>query len=254
MNCAESQSILREVARDQMMDASQRQSALEHAVSCGNCARALDDARALTGGLRHVASLDAQEQASARVEASLVAAFRERHSASLPVPVIAPAASRRWLFIAAGVAAAAVIAILISLIATQTRSAETTAPQEARTQKEAPAGVQAPPPAARPERHLVSANPKRGVRPIKTVIKSKPIAPDSNVSRREVEIATDFFPLVNREALTQLDSGQLVRVELPRSALMSFGLPMNMERASERIKADVVVGEDGLARAIRFVR
>ena len=33
-----------------------------------------------------------------------------------------------------------------------------------------------------------------------------------------------------------------------------FGLPMNMDRANERIKADVVVGNDGLARAIRFVR
>jgi hypothetical protein len=31
-------------------------------------------------------------------------------------------------------------------------------------------------------------------------------------------------------------------------------LPMDMERAAERIKADVVVGNDGLARAIRFVR
>jgi hypothetical protein len=70
----------------------------------------------------------------------------------------------------------------------------------------------------------------------------------------EAEIATDFFPLMNREALGQLDSGQVVRVELPRSALMSFGLPMNMDRADERIKADVVVGNDGLARAIRFVR
>jgi hypothetical protein len=29
---------------------------------------------------------------------------------------------------------------------------------------------------------------------------------------------------------------------------------MNMERADERIKADVIVGNDGLARAIRFVR
>ncbi|HXU08672.1 MAG TPA: hypothetical protein VN743_06715, partial [Blastocatellia bacterium] len=159
-----------------------------------------------------------------------------------------------WLYVAAGVAAAAVIAILISLIAMQTRSAETIVPTEAESHKEAPAGVQAPKPVPSPEKHVVSANPKRGVRPIKPVIKSKPAAPDSNVSRREVEIATDFFPLVNREALTQLDSGQLVRVELPRSALMSFGLPMNMERAGERIKADVVVGDDGLARAIRFVR
>lgn len=254
MNCAESQSILRELARDQMMDARGRQSALAHAISCGNCARGLNDARALTGGLRHIASLDAQEQAPARVEASLIAAFRERHSTSLPVPVIAPAASRRWLYIAAGLAAAAVIAILISLIATQTRIAETAAPQEARTHKETPAGVQAPSPAPSPEKHLVSADPKRGVRPIKPAIKSKPTAPDKKAPTAEVEIATDFFPLVNRESLNQLDSGQLVRVELPRSALMSFGLPMNMERAGERIKADVVVGEDGLARAIRFVR
>jgi hypothetical protein len=59
---------------------------------------------------------------------------------------------------------------------------------------------------------------------------------------------------MNRESLAQLDSGQVMRVELPRSALMSFGLPMNMERANERIKADVIVGDDGLARAIRFVR
>ena len=68
------------------------------------------------------------------------------------------------------------------------------------------------------------------------------------------EIATDFIPLMNRESLAQLDSGQIMRVELPRSALMSYGLPMNMERADERIKADVLVGNDGLARAIRFVR
>ena len=68
------------------------------------------------------------------------------------------------------------------------------------------------------------------------------------------EIATYFIPLMNRELFTQIDGGQVMRVELPRSALMSFGLPMDMERASERIKADVVVGNDGLARAIRFVR
>jgi len=68
------------------------------------------------------------------------------------------------------------------------------------------------------------------------------------------EIATDFIPLMHGESFNQMDGGQIVRVELPRSALMSFGLPMNMERAEERIKADVVIGNDGLARAIRFVR
>jgi hypothetical protein len=50
------------------------------------------------------------------------------------------------------------------------------------------------------------------------------------------------------------DGGQLVRVELPRSAMASFGLPVNLDRANERVKADVLVGSDGQARAIRFVQ
>lgn len=255
MNCLESQSILSEVARDQILDASGRQSALAHAASCRVCARQLEDARALTSGLRNVAAMDAHNEAPARVEASLMAAFREGHSGSRRVPVSAPATTRRWLYIAAGVAAAAVIAILISLVASQNQNSGTSAPKEAKATEEAPAGVQAPMPTPpNPETQLVSTNKKRGGRPIRQAIKPKPDSRDANRPAGEVEIATDFFPLVNREALSQLDSGQLVRVELPRSALMSLGLPMNMERAGERIKADVVVGEDGLARAIRFVR
>jgi len=68
------------------------------------------------------------------------------------------------------------------------------------------------------------------------------------------EIATDFVPVGYGSALDLRDGGgQLVRVELPRSALTRFGLPMNMNRADERVKADVLVGPDGLPRAIRFV-
>jgi hypothetical protein len=67
------------------------------------------------------------------------------------------------------------------------------------------------------------------------------------------ELATDFVLVGYGNALDLQDGGQLVRVELPRSAMATFGLPMNMDRADERIKADVLVGTDGLARAIRFV-
>jgi hypothetical protein len=68
------------------------------------------------------------------------------------------------------------------------------------------------------------------------------------------EIVTSFIALDGGGGLARPESLQMVRVELPRSALMSFGLPMNVERADERIKADVLVGNDGIARAIRFVR
>jgi hypothetical protein len=84
--------------------------------------------------------------------------------------------------------------------------------------------------------------------------RSKPPVDDPHKPAAADEIATEFIPLMNREALAQMDGGQVMRVELPRSVLMSFGLPMDMERATERIKADVLVGNDGLARAIRFVR
>jgi hypothetical protein len=70
----------------------------------------------------------------------------------------------------------------------------------------------------------------------------------------EQEIATDYIPLAHGGGLVSGDGGQLVRVELPRSALTRFGLPVNAETAGGRVKADVLLGEDGLARAIRFVR
>src|SRR5262249_56730601 len=68
------------------------------------------------------------------------------------------------------------------------------------------------------------------------------------------EIATDFLPLPIGYSLPMTEGGQVMRVQLPRTALSSFGLPVDFNRASELIKADVVIGNDGIARAIRFVR
>jgi hypothetical protein len=54
--------------------------------------------------------------------------------------------------------------------------------------------------------------------------------------------------------MTQFDRGQFVRVKVPASSMRNFGLPVSEERAFERVQADVLMGEDGIARAIRFVR
>jgi hypothetical protein len=43
-------------------------------------------------------------------------------------------------------------------------------------------------------------------------------------------------------------------MRLPRSTLLPFGFPLDETRASESVNADVLFGEDGLARAIRFVQ
>ena len=50
------------------------------------------------------------------------------------------------------------------------------------------------------------------------------------------------------------ESGRVVRVQMQRTALGAFGFPVNEERITERIPADVLLGDDGSARAVRFVR
>ena len=68
------------------------------------------------------------------------------------------------------------------------------------------------------------------------------------------EIATDFLPLTFSADAMATESGHLVRVTIPRSALVAMGLPVNAERAGELVRAEVFFGDDGLARAIRFIQ
>jgi hypothetical protein len=68
------------------------------------------------------------------------------------------------------------------------------------------------------------------------------------------EFATPFFALPFSDASLPLDQARVIRVELPGSALSLAGLPVAEGLRSENVHADVVVGADGLARAIRVVR
>ena len=78
--------------------------------------------------------------------------------------------------------------------------------------------------------------------------------PENTQLANHAEIATDFIPLSYMAAVNLQDGGQIMRVELPRSALAKFGLPVNMDRYNEKVKADVLLGVDGMAHAIRFVQ
>ena len=68
------------------------------------------------------------------------------------------------------------------------------------------------------------------------------------------EVATEFFTVPGADISEPLEEPILVRVTLPRTALVKFGLPINAERSAEFVEADVVLGHNGLARAIRFVQ
>lgn len=62
----------------------------------------------------------------------------------------------------------------------------------------------------------------------------------------------EFVPWPGAIALPPLESGQLVRVELPVSVLPTLGLrPPSSRKAA--VRADLLVGQDGLTRAVRLV-
>jgi hypothetical protein len=74
---------------------------------------------------------------------------------------------------------------------------------------------------------------------------------DAAVAETGDEVMTDFIPLVYDPA--PIGRGSLVRVELPRAALSAFGLPVNEDRNEDLVQADLLLDDDGLMRAVRFV-
>lgn len=47
--------------------------------------------------------------------------------------------------------------------------------------------------------------------------------------------------------------GRVVRVEMPRSALFALGVDLPLENSTKAVKADLLVGADGIPRGIRLV-
>ena len=68
-----------------------------------------------------------------------------------------------------------------------------------------------------------------------------------------VDVSNEFLPLAY--STVPITHARIVRIEVPRTAPELFGIdPAGLVNASQgTVVADVVVGEDGLARAVRFV-
>jgi hypothetical protein len=76
------------------------------------------------------------------------------------------------------------------------------------------------------------------------------MAPNTDDAQSEYE---GFITLPNAGRLADNEEVNLVRVEVPRSAMIALGLEVSPERATELVAADVMLGPDGLARAVRFL-
>lgn len=70
-------------------------------------------------------------------------------------------------------------------------------------------------------------------------------------TEKKTEIKSDFIAL---SYARNPDSGQIVRVKVPGAMMVSLGLVQSVSKPSDLVDAEVLVGDDGLTRAIRFIR
>lgn len=101
-------------------------------------------------------------------------------------------------------------------------------------------------PAVRGER--ISAKPE-----VTEVRNSRPKQSAAQQIRYEAE--GDFYALSYAGDPNETErGGRIVRVDVPRSTLFAMGIDVPLENESETVKADLLIGSDGVTRAIRVVK
>lgn len=248
MNCQDFELNVIQLARDQLLDAGNREQCLAHTRGCLRCRKRLEEEHALIAEAHAVMAVLGTAEAPAHVEAALLVTFRAQARQRNALAVRSLSGQKRirqWTFGAAQlVAAVAVIVVGLMWL----RSGPAPSPELSTVSKHAQempvskGGANV----ARQELLLVPAEAQqlktrhRGRQPVR----QKQEADDA---------ATQFYSLVEAGELAPLESGRVVRVEVVASALIPFGGPLTPETLTQPMQADLLLGQDGLARAIRFL-
>jgi len=180
----------------------------------------------LTGALRHLAASSPQS-APPEVAAGLLGEFRRHH---------AQRRRRRTIGILAVAACLVLAAYWSSRPLLQRHSSQE---NFARAVTHSDQGTSSP---AAP---IVATVPKQ---PQRAVGRPHPPKPLSTQENRAFLALPAYDPTVPMEDL------QVVRVQLPASALWKMGAPMLADAGERRMTADFVVGQDGTAYAVRLVQ
>jgi len=259
VNCKRFQTDLIDLSRDNAAASQAAERAIAHARSCSRCSAALADQRRLTHGLKALAWNTRSASAPSRTEEHLRAAFRQTAAAS---DASHSASRHRKVRFRLGVAAAA--AVLIALAGSYYRLRSSAGPPlESAPLASANQDVNQVDPTSRSAgpgsaqsggaSSQVTAGPAGGSGAYFGSVRRGRHSRGEATSESS-ESGTDFVPLIYGSNPTQLEGGQILRVRMSRSALASLGFPLNMDRPEESIIADVMLGEDGLARSIRLVQ
>jgi len=225
MDCMQFREVLHELDQPGAEGDALCERALAHAESCSDCAAQLTEMESLSFSLRQLAEESAEAQAPARLETLLLQEFRREKSATASRGV-------RWQLAAFGIAAAVLLALGLSLH----------------------------------RQHLVTpANVNSGQSSVQTVT----TAPDNSAATKtsatavdgsthaavadDAEYATAYMPLPYAYDPSELEGAAVVRVVLPRAALVSYGLPVEGMGVRDQVTADMVISQDGTPQAIRLV-
>ena len=236
MDCAQFQEVLHELDRPGTEGATLCERALAHAELCSDCATLLIEVESLDFSLRQAAADSSDLQAPPRLETLLLQEFRREKSAT---------ASRglRWQLAAFGIAAAVLLALGLSLHQQHLVTPGGVNSLQTSTQTAGQTSAQAP------------DNPAATKTPVAATNSSSHAAADSAsaAASNYSEYATAYMPLPGAYDPSELEGGAVVRVVLPRAALISYGLPVEGMGVADRVTADMVVSQDGTPQAIRLV-
>jgi hypothetical protein len=258
MDCRQFDRIVVDLASKRIGDATTQERGLDHARRCSQCGTRLADQRRLTAALGDLRIAGAGEEAPERVEEALVRALRTcwEH----PKPAIAMDRSlprprvRGWkLWTGAASAAALLLALSLAWKLQPTKLRVKPVEQESSSHLSRKASASAAVEESRQSGAASGLASQQARRPTKRA--SSPRSFTTPDGTAETEVTTRFYPLPYGSGLGLDEGWTMVRVRVRRSSLASLGVPVYPgSAAGEMLTADVVVGQDGLARGIRFVQ
>jgi len=215
MKCEEFEAIglERGGARLSELDAALRDAALEHAARCPGCAALQDSWQEARIALQALRETTRDAEAPRRVEMRLRQEFGMRHRTAKTRSVA--------IFVSWALASAAVLFAGVSW--RNWRVAQTQHP-----------GVSS---------EAVKTNAIPAPSPSTETVDEPTLVADNE---------TGDFTLLPGSLPQEMDDSSIVRVGMQRGALSALGLPVNEERVSDWIQVDLLVGQDGLPKAVRL--
>jgi hypothetical protein len=191
-----------------------------HLAECAACAAQWAPHRALAAAMHAMREDWRKAEAPERVEAGLMAAFRAQRLA----PRQRVLRQSWWTPVFAWASAAAATVGLAAVLIHDYRPASAQ-----------PGTVAAPRRTAKPVVQMAAA------------------MPDADSDDDSAVFGEGFVRLPNAPRIEPNEDFNVVRVEVPGSAMIAMGVSMSEDRAAENVVADVALASDGTARAVRLV-